>query len=108
MSNVRIGVIGLGHLGSLHARMFHEIPSADLIGVTDLDKAKAEAVALQYGTAAYATAAELLEAVDAVSIATPTNAHYAVAEAAIRRRIHVFIEKPITASIMEAKVLVAL
>ncbi len=107
MDKVRVGVIGLGHLGSLHAKMFRDIPSAQLAGVTDIDRARTQSIAGELGVPAIASADELLSSVDAVSIATPTSSHHRVAEEALKRGIHVFIEKPITTTIDEARSLIA-
>lgn len=108
MSNVRVGVIGVGHLGSLHAKMFSEISSADLVAVADIDPVAVKNVAAQYNATPCASIEELLASVDAVSIATTTSAHFLAAESAMKRGIHVFIEKPITSTIEEARTLIHL
>ena len=102
MECVRVGVIGVGHLGSLHAKMLADIPGAVLAGVFDLDPERAREVASQCRTGAAASVAELLGRTDAVTIATSTSAHYAVAMEALAGGRHVFLEKPITQSIDEA------
>jgi predicted dehydrogenase len=105
----RIGVIGVGHLGSLHAKMYSEIASATLVGVYDIDESKRNAVASQYhGVKSYSTLKELLEHVDAVSVATVTSRHFEVARQALGAGIDVLIEKPITQSVLEADELIAL
>lgn len=108
MNTISVGVIGTGHLGSLHAKMYANIESVELRGVYDVDMARAEQVAAQYGTKAYASMDELLDKVEAVSIATTTKAHFFVGQKALERGVHVFIEKPITETIEQAKVLVEL
>ena len=106
MEKVRVGVIGLGHLGSLHAKMFGEIPEAKLAAVYDTDAAKLKEIASRENAAPCATLDDLLKSVEAVSIATPTSAHYAVAAEALKRGLHVFIEKPITTTTDEARTLI--
>ena len=103
MDPLRIGVIGVGHLGSLHAKMLADIPGVHLSGVFDADTDRAKSVAGQYGTAAPDSLDELLDSVDAVTVATSTNAHFAVALKALGRGKHVFVEKPITETVAEAE-----
>jgi predicted dehydrogenase len=98
-----VGVIGTGHLGSLHAKMYAQIPDVTFVGVYDEDPARATAVAAECGTRAFASVDELLGAVRAVSIVTPTKTHAEIALRAIERGVHVFIEKPITTTIAEAR-----
>ena len=100
-----VGVIGVGRLGSLHAKMYAEIPTARLVGVTDLDQDAASAVARDLNTLPFRSASELLGRVKAVSIATPTSTHFELAKEAVGRGIHVFIEKPIAGTIEQASAL---
>src|SRR5258706_3455233 len=99
MNKFPIGVIGVGHLGSLHAKMLSGISSAELIGVSDADMPRAQSVAADAGTEAFASLDELLVRVKAVTVATPTSTHFAIASKAIERGIHTFIEKPITSTV---------
>ena len=101
-----VGVVGTGHLGSLHAKMYAEIPAVRLAGVFDQDAGRAAAVAQDCGTSAFASLDELFDAVKAVSIVTPTKTHAEIALKAIERGLHVFIEKPITTTIPEARSIV--
>lgn len=105
MNNVRIGVIGVGHLGTLHARMLSDMPGVTLAGVYDLDGGKAEKTAAQFGTTACPTVDDLLGRVEAVTIATNTLSHCEVATRALEGGKHVFLEKPITQTIAEADAL---
>jgi len=98
-----VGVIGTGHLGSLHAKMYAEIPSVRFAGVYDEDQGRAAAVARECGTRAFASLDELFASVKAVSIVTPTRTHAQIALRAIEKGLHVFIEKPITTTIPEAR-----
>ena len=105
----RIGVVGVGHLGSLHAKMYSEIESASFVGVYDIDESKRNAVAAAYpGLTAFASLDELLKKVDAVSVATVTSRHSEVAKRALEAGVHVLIEKPITQSVAEADELIAI
>jgi predicted dehydrogenase len=108
MDKVRIGVVGTGHLGSLHTKMLAQISTVNLVGVFDAESAKAQKVASEHGTKAYASLEKLLGDVQAVSIATTTTTHYDVASQALERGRHTFIEKPITETIDQARKLVAL
>ncbi len=103
-----VGVIGLGHLGSLHAKMLAQAEGAQLVGVYDLNAERCAEVAASHGTRACASVEELLAAVDAVSIATPTSNHYDTARMAIEAGKHVFLEKPITETVEQARALNAL
>ncbi len=105
---LRVGVIGTGHLGSLHAKMLSQLPTAAFVGVFDADAAKAAAVAGMHGVTAFASREDLLDAVDAVTIASVTSTHFDVAHACLRSGKHVLVEKPITSTTAEARELVAL
>ncbi|MDH7515788.1 MAG: Gfo/Idh/MocA family oxidoreductase [Bacteroidota bacterium] len=105
---LRIGVIGLGHLGSLHAKMLAQMEGALLAQVYDTDPSRRAETAALYHTTAAPTLESLLDAVDAVSIATPTSTHFAIACEAVERGKHVFIEKPITETLEQARALNAL
>jgi predicted dehydrogenase len=107
MNKLNVGVIGVGHLGSLHTKMYAQMEGATLVGVYDADAAKARTVAEEYKTKAFASIDELLAAVQAVSIVTTTKSHFDVASRALSRGIHTFIEKPITETIEQAKALIA-
>jgi predicted dehydrogenase len=107
MHKLNVGVIGVGHLGSLHTKMYAQMEGATLVGVYDADAAKARTVAEEYKTKAFASIDELLAAVQAVSIVTTTKSHFDVASKALSRGIHTFIEKPITETIEQAKALIA-
>jgi predicted dehydrogenase len=102
----RVGVVGVGHLGRFHARVYSEIDSCTLVGVNDCDAARAGVVAEEYGTKAVPELEDLLGQVEAVSIAVPTSAHYAIGRLCIERGVHVLIEKPIASTVAEAQELV--
>ena len=108
MKPIRAGVIGVGHLGQHHARLYASLPEAQLIGVTDQSIERAEAVADRHKARVFRTADELLPHIDVVSIAVPTSGHYAVAKACLQAGKHVLVEKPIAATPAEAQELVQL
>jgi len=95
---LRTGVIGVGSMGRHHARVYRELPETELIGVADADSEAARAAADTYETTAMEIE-ELLDAVDAVSVAVPTPYHYETASAALDRDTHVLVEKPFVDSL---------
>jgi predicted dehydrogenase len=105
MNPLRVGVIGTGHLGALHTKMYTQIPTAHLVGVFDVDATRTENIAAKFGIKAFAQMDDLLANVEAVSIATATQSHYDVAMQVIKRGVHLLIEKPITATIEQARAL---
>jgi predicted dehydrogenase len=105
---IKIGVIGAGHLGKIHLRLLKEIPNAELVGFYDYNAEASALVEKEFGIKAYSSASELIDACDAVDVVTPTLSHYEYASKAIRKSKHVFIEKPITSTVNEAKKLTAL
>lgn len=107
MVSLRIGVFGAGHFGRFHTLKLRSAAGATLAGLHDADPARAAQVAGEAGCPALSAGA-LLEACDAVVIATPTLFHARLAEAALQAGKHVFVEKPITATLAEADTLIAL
>ena len=95
MSRLRVGVVGVGHIGSNHARLYAEQTAAEFTAIYDTDPARAEELAAQHGVKAAASLDEFLESVDAASIATPTSSHFDVASRLLMRGKHALIEKPI-------------
>lgn len=106
---LKIGVLGAGHLGKIHIRLILELKEAyDFVGFYDPDKEAAEKVAAEFQIKAFDSYEALLELVDCVDIVTPTLTHYDLAAKALRKSKHVFIEKPITQTVEEAKSLLTL
>jgi predicted dehydrogenase len=97
-----VGVIGVGHLGRIHANLYQQIEPAHLEGVFDIDQDKSKKIASELKTKSYENCDELFEQVEAVNIVTPTSSHYEVAKKALDKGCHLFIEKPIMASEEEA------
>lgn len=104
----RVGVAGVGRLGGLHAKLYREINAATFVGVYDVDPQRAQAVAHEYGVQAFFSFEELLAACEAVNIVVPTSIHFELAQTALLAGKHVFIEKPITTTVAEARALIAL
>lgn len=107
-STVKIGLIGLGHLGKIHLQQLLTISSVTVIGVYDAAMDHAKAIAEEFGVAVFDDADDLIRASDAIDIVTPTHFHYYYAEKAIKNFKHVFIEKPVTENLTEAKKLIEL
>src|SRR6059036_2411185 len=96
MKNLRIGVVGVGHIGSNHARLYAEIPSAEFTAVYDVDPITNRTIGTKFGATPAKSLDEFIEMVDAASVATPTNTHFDVARSLLSRGKHLLIEKPIT------------
>jgi predicted dehydrogenase len=101
---LRVGVVGVGVMGSNHARVFAGLPGTELVGVADPDRKQADYVARTLGCVAVSDVNELLERdVDAITIAAPTHLHRDIALACIARSVHVMVEKPIASSVEEGR-----
>jgi UDP-N-acetylglucosamine 3-dehydrogenase len=99
---LRVGVIGVGVMGSNHARVLSTLPDLELVAVADPDAKQADFVARTLGCAAVSDLRQLFElGLDAVTIAAPTHLHHDIALACIARGIHVLVEKPIASSVEE-------
>src|SRR5713101_9941976 len=96
MRKMRVGVVGVGHIGSNHARLYAEIPSAEFAAVYDVDLVRGNAIGRKFGSTPTKSLDEFIEIVDAASVATPTNTHYEIARSLLERGKHVLVEKPIT------------
>jgi len=106
MGNINIGVVGVGYLGSLHARVYSQLKNVNLSCICDIDKKRAKKIAKRYRVWYFPDYRTMLNKVDAVSIAVPTSQHYKIAKEFLENGIHVLIEKPITKTLDEAKELV--
>jgi predicted dehydrogenase len=101
---LRVGVVGVGVMGSNHARVFASLPGAELVGVADPDSKQAEFVARTLNCSAVADVSELLDCdVDVITIAAPTHLHREIALTCIERGVHVLVEKPIASSVEEGR-----
>ncbi len=108
MSKIRVGVVGVGALGRHHTRLYSECADAELVGVFDSDSETGAAAAVEFGTQAYGSLAELSGAVDGLSVAVPTDLHHSVVRDLLLRGNHVLVEKPIAQTVREAQDLVDL
>ncbi len=105
---LRIGVIGVGVMGSNHARVLSELPGVTLLGIADPDRKRRDFVARTLGCAAFDDTDGLIrQGVDAVTIAAPTHLHRDIATACAARGLHVLVEKPIASTVEESRAIVA-
>src|SRR5690606_19191242 len=100
---VPVAVIGCGRMGRLHARVYSQMPHVKLVGVVDANRAAAEQTASDYGGRAFASPAELLGEVRAVTIATPTVTHAEVAAPLLEAGVACLIEKPLAQDVASAR-----
>jgi predicted dehydrogenase len=105
---IKVGVVGVGHLGKEHARLYSQLPGCELVGICDVDTRAAEAISRKYRVPIVTSSAELAKRVDAVSIVVPTTWHCDVAKIFLNESKDVFIEKPITETTSQAEELVHL
>lgn len=108
MNEVRVAVIGVGHLGKWHSSLYSKVKRARLIGVYDSNNDNAQRVAKENKCTSFDSINELLAEVDAVNIVTPTSTHFNIAQKALNAGKHVFIEKPVTRTEDEAQALIDL
>lgn len=106
MKKLNISIIGVGHLGKIHTKLWAQNENVNLVGVYDIDRQKAQQVANEFGCKAFATLKELIKSTDAVTIASDTKSHYKLAKTMLKNKIHCLIEKPITATYAESKKLI--
>lgn len=105
---LKAGVLGAGHLGKIHLRLLKQSEKFDLVGFYDADEVNAKKIETEFGYTYFDTIEGLIDAVDVVSIVTPTLSHYECAKLAISKGKHIFIEKPITNTVEEAETIRAL
>jgi predicted dehydrogenase len=105
---LRAGVVGVGYLGRFHAQKYAAMPDVALVGVVDIDSARAATIATECHTRAFTEYRDLFGQVDCVSIVVPTQWHHAVAKDFLQHSIDVLVEKPLTATGAEGRELVEL
>jgi predicted dehydrogenase len=108
MNKIRAAVIGVGYLGRSHAQKYAQVAGSELVAVVDADLAAAQRVGAELKVEGSSDYAEVLGRVDAISIAVPTPLHHAIGCEALRRGVHVLMEKPIATTVAEARELVEL
>jgi UDP-N-acetylglucosamine 3-dehydrogenase len=105
---LRVGVVGVGVMGSNHARVLAEMPRVQLVGVADPDRKQAEFVGRTLGCAAVSEVNDLIDlGVDALTIAAPTHLHHEIALLCVSRGVHLLVEKPIASSVEEGREIIA-
>lgn len=108
MQKIRIGVVGIGHLGSRHAKIYQEIENCSLVAVCDIDKNRLNQLSKELNVLGISDYRELFDKVEAVSIATSTNLHYKITSEFLKHNIHTLVEKPFTTNLKEADALIKL
>ena len=103
---LRVGVVGVGHLGSRHADIYSKMPDVRLVAVCDVDNARAEPLAKTLGCGIETNYRKLLGSVDAISLAVPTSLHGSIGLDVLRHGVHLLIEKPIATTLTQANALI--
>ncbi len=106
MRKIKIGIIGTGHLGKIHTKLFKEVEYCELIGIYDQNIEQANIVGKEFNVKVFDNIEKLLDEVDGVDIVATTSAHYDLVKVSFAKNKHVFVEKPITKHIWEAEELV--
>ena len=106
VNRLRMAVVGTGYLGRFHAQKYNQLPQCELIAISDVDTARAAAIAIELSTVAVNNHRDLIGQVDAVSVASPTTTHFGIAKDLLEAGIHVLVEKPITVTEAEAEKLI--
>jgi len=106
MERLKVGVFGVGSLGRHHARIYAANEAVDLVGVFDLDAARAGEVAHEHGTVSFEDPCDLAARIEAASVVVPTDRHHDVAAELLRRKIHLLVEKPISSTTAQAEAMV--
>ena len=105
---IKIGVVGAGHLGKMHIKNLKNLPEVDFVGFYDSAKKRSKEISKELNTLSFNSLNTLLEQCDGVSIVVPTVAHYDVALSAIKKKVHIFCEKPFMQTIEEANEVIKL
>ncbi|MED5580143.1 MAG: Gfo/Idh/MocA family oxidoreductase [Nitrospinota bacterium] len=99
----RVGVVGVGHMGSYHVAALSELLDYEIVAVCDLNENRAKSIADKYGTVFFKKPEEMIDSVDAVTIAVPTRHHFSVSRLFLENGVHVLVEKPICNTLEESK-----
>ncbi len=107
-AELRMAVVGTGYLGRFHAQKYQQLEHCELVAICDVDPKRGAQIADELSTKAVSDHKALIGQVDAVSVASPTTTHYAVAKDLLAAGIHVLVEKPMTVTVAEAEELIAI
>lgn len=99
----RIAVVGVGYIGKIHLKLLRDNPNWEVAGIYDIDRELNARLAKEYGVRAFGSLQEAIEASDAIDIATPSGTHFGIAREAVRQGRHIFVEKPVTTSMPDAR-----
>jgi len=108
IKKTKVGVVGVGYLGQIHAKIYHEMDNVELVMLADTHLENTQQLAAQYQCEATTNYLEMVDKVDAVSVVVPTSVHFDVAQPFLEAGIATLIEKPIAATVDEARKLVDL
>jgi len=109
MRKINVGIIGIGHLGARHLKVYHAFKEkVNLVGISDIKVERTKKLSQHYKVPFFKDYRELLDKVEAVNICVPTTLHFPIAQDFLKQRIHTFIEKPITTTVAEAQKLITL
>lgn len=108
MNDIKVAVIGVGHLGSIHARIYSQLEGVKLAGVCDTDEGRGRKIARQFKAQYFKDHRELIGKIDAASVVVPTVLHHEVSKHLLEKGVHLLIEKPITKTVEEADELLSI
>lgn len=108
MKPIKVAVIGIGHLGSIHSRIYSQLKDVQFIGVCDINEAKARKTAKKFRTDYFTDYRNLIGKIDAASIVVPTNLHYEISKPLLENGINLLVEKPFTKTLQEADELLSI
>jgi predicted dehydrogenase len=105
---LKVGVLGAGHLGKIHLKLLNQSEKYELVGFFDPSKENAKKVTDEFGYKSYNSIDALIKSVEVIDIVTPTLSHFDCAKQAIENGCHVFVEKPIAKTVLEAEAIILL
>ncbi|MCI0496209.1 Gfo/Idh/MocA family oxidoreductase, partial [candidate division KSB1 bacterium] len=108
MKNVKVGILGVGHLGRLHVQNYKSIANAEIVGIYDINYDRCQEVAREFQVEAFEKLDHLLDRIEAASIVVSTIHHFEITKACLNKGIHCLVEKPITSTLAEADELIGL
>ena len=109
MGKIRVAIIGLGHLGSKHLKVYHELKDrVNITGISDVKQDRLQILAKEYNIPFFSNYQDLKDHADAVNICAPTSLHHKIGQFFLKHKIHTFIEKPIAMNLKQADRLIAL